>query len=105
MLPPGQDLRPGPGSTVAATATDLPASAVNRQVDQLQGIAAMVTVGVLVGAVMIASAIELVFQQHAPHWLVKVAEVAFAAGLAVAVVLVIAYLGQMLRRRRENQRE
>jgi hypothetical protein len=42
-------------------------------VDQLQGIAALVTVGVLVGAVMIASAIELVFQQHAPHILVKTA--------------------------------
>jgi len=83
----------------------LDTSAVNRQVDQLQGIAAMVTVGVLVGAVMIASAIELVFQQHAPHWLVRAAQVAFAAGLAVAVILVIAYLGQMLRQRRENRRQ
>jgi len=31
--------------------------------------------------------------------------VAFVASLAVAAVLVIAYLGQMLRRRRQNERE
>jgi hypothetical protein len=83
----------------------LDTSAVSRQVDQLQGIAALVTVGVLVGAVMIASAIELVFQQHAPHILVKTVQVAFAAALAVAVVLIIAYLGQMLRRRRRDRQE
>jgi hypothetical protein len=60
----------------------LDTSAVSRQVDQLQGIAASVAVGVLVGTMMIASAIELVFQQHAPHILVKTAQVAFAAKAA-----------------------
>ena len=83
----------------------LDTSAVNRQVDQLQGIAATVTVGVLVGAVMIASAMELVFQQHSSHYLVKTAQVAFVAALAVAVVLVITFLAQMLRRRRQNHRQ
>jgi ubiquinone biosynthesis protein len=83
----------------------LDTSAASRQVDQLQGIATTVAVGVLVGAVMIASAIELVFQQHAPHILVRTAQVAFAAALAVAVVLVIAFLGQMLRRQRRNQQQ
>jgi hypothetical protein len=65
----------------------LDTSAVSPQVDQLQGHRGLgdcrrpvVTVGVLVGAV-IASAIELVFQQHAPHIFVKTAQVAFAAGL------------------------
>jgi ubiquinone biosynthesis protein len=83
----------------------LDTSAASRQVDQLQGIATTVAVGVLVGAVMIASAIELVFQQHAPHILVRTAQAAFAAALAVAVVLVIAFLGQMLRRQRRNQQQ
>ena len=81
----------------------LDTSAVDRQVDQLQGIAATVAVGVLVGAVMIASAIELVFQQHAPHYLVKTAQIAFTAALAIVVVLVVAYLGQMFRCQRRNQ--
>jgi len=70
----------------------LDTSAVSRQVDQLQGIATSVAVGVLAGAVMIASAIELAFQQHAPHILVKTAQVAFAAARTVAVVLVIVHL-------------
>jgi hypothetical protein len=70
----------------------LDTSAVSRQVDQLQGITASVAVGVLAGAVMFASAIELAFQQHAPHILVKTAKVAFAAARTVAVVLVIVHL-------------
>jgi ubiquinone biosynthesis protein len=78
----------------------LDTSSVDRQVDQLRGITAMVVVGVLVGAAMIASAVAAqVFQQHGPHILARAAQVAFVGALAVAVVLVIAYLGQMLRRR------
>jgi hypothetical protein len=78
----------------------LDTSSVDRQVDQLRGITATVVVGVLVGAAMIASAVAAqVFQQHGPHILARAAQVAFVGSLAVAVVLVIAYLGQMLRRR------
>jgi hypothetical protein len=80
-------------------------SAVNRQAGQLQGIAATVTVGVLVGAVLIASAMELVLQQHGPHYLVKTAQAAVVAALAVAVFLVISFLAQMLRPRRQDRRQ
>jgi hypothetical protein len=84
----------------------LDTSAVDRQVEQLRGVTATVVVGVLVGAAMIASSVaELVFSQHGPPVLARTAEVAFVASLAVAAVLVIGYLGQMLRRRRHNQRE
>jgi len=84
----------------------LDTSAVDRQVEQLRGVTATVVVGVLVGAAMIASSVaELVFSQHGPPVLARTAEVAFVASLAVAAVLVIGYLGQMLRRRRQNQRE
>ncbi len=84
--------------------SDLDTSAVNRQVDQLRGIAT-VTVGVLAGAVLIASAMELVFQQHGPHCLVLTAQAAVVAALAVAVFRVISFLAQMLRRRRQDRRQ
>ena len=81
-------------------------SAVDRQVDQLRGITATVLVGILVGATMIASAVaEPFFQQHGPHSLARAAQIAFAAALGIAAVLVIIYLGQMFRRRRQDQRE
>jgi len=73
-------------------------------VDQLRGIAT-VTVGVLAGAVLIASAMELVFQQHGPHCLVLTAQAAVVAALAVAVFRVISFLAQMLRRRRQDRRQ
>ena len=69
-------------------ASYLDTSAVNRQVDQVRGIAATVTVGVLAGAVLIASAMELAFQQHGPHYLVKTAQAAVVAAPAVAVIRV-----------------
>jgi len=83
----------------------LDTSAVDRQVEQLRGITATLVVGVLVGAAMIASSVAaLVFAQHGPHFLAKAAQTAFVASLAVAAVLVIGYLGHMMRRR-QNPRE
>jgi len=55
--------------------------------------------------VLIASAMELVFQQHGPHYLVKTAQAAVVAALAVAVILVMSFLAQMLRPRRRNHRQ
>ena len=79
----------------------LDTSAVDRQAAQLRRITATLVVGILVGAAMIASAVAaVVFQQHGPHLLARAAQVAFVAALGVAAVLVITYLGQMLRRRR-----
>ena len=69
------------------------------------GIAATITVDVLAGAVPIASAMELVFRQHGPHYLVKTAQAAVVAALAVAVIRVISFLAQMLRPRRQNRRQ
>jgi uncharacterized membrane protein YvlD (DUF360 family) len=46
--------------------------------------------------------VALVFRQHGPHFLARIAEVAFVASLGVAAVLVIGYLGQMLRRRHKE---
>jgi hypothetical protein len=46
----------------------LDTSAFSPQVDQSQGIAALVAVGVLAGAVMIASAIELASSSTPPHY-------------------------------------
>jgi hypothetical protein len=72
-------------------------------VDELRGITAAVIVGLLVGAAMVASAVAaLVFGQHGPHFLARIAETAFVASLGVAAVLVVGYLGQMLRRRRKD---
>jgi len=69
----------------------------------LRGITATVIVGLLVGAAMIASAVAaLVFGQQGPHFLVRLAHTAFVASLGVAAVLVVGYLGQMLRRRRRD---
>ena len=77
--------------------------AVDRQVEQLRGVTATVIVGVLVGAAMVASSVAaLVFGQHGPHFLARIAEAAFVASLEVAAVLVIGYLGQMLRLRRKD---
>jgi hypothetical protein len=57
----------------------------------------------LVGAAMIASSVAaIVFGQHGPHFLGRIAEAAFVASLGVAAVLVVGYLGQMLRRRRKD---
>jgi ubiquinone biosynthesis protein len=81
----------------------LDTSAVDRQVEQLRGITAIVVVALLVGAAMIASSVAaLVFGQHGPHFLARIAEAAFVASLGVAAVLVVGYLGQMLRRRRKE---
>ena len=81
----------------------LDTSAVDRQVEQLRGITATVTVALLVGAAMIASsAAALVFGQHGPHILARIAEAAFVASFGVAAVLVIGYLAQMHRRRRKD---
>ena len=52
---------------------------------------------------MLASAVAaLVFGQHGPHFLARIAEVAFVASFGVAAVLVVGYLGQTLRRRRKD---
>ena len=84
----------------------LDTSAVDRQVEQLRGITGTVIVGLLIGAAMIASSVAVqVFGQHGPHWLARAAEVAFVASLGVAAVLVIGFLGQMLRRRGRDQRQ
>src|SRR5262249_5040255 len=79
----------------------LDTSAVNRQVDELRGITAAVIIGLLIGAAMIASSVAaLVFGQHGPHILARIAQTAFVGSLAIAAILVIGYLGQMFRRRR-----
>lgn len=73
--------------------------------DQLRGITASVVIGVLVGATMIASAVAAqVFRQYGPHYLARAVEVAFAVSLGVAAVLVIAYVGQMFPRRRDQRK-
>jgi hypothetical protein len=62
-----------------------------------------VIVGILVGAAMIASSVAaLVFGQHGPHYLARLAQVAFVVSLGVAAVLVVGYLVQMVRRRRQD---
>ena len=81
----------------------LDTSAVDRQVEQLRGVTATVVLGVLVGAAMVASAVAaLVFGRMALISLSGSPKQPSWPPLGVAAVLVVGYLGQMLRRRRKD---